>query len=51
MCSTPKPKRKFKAKITNGYIGTLSSWLYGILNASVSDIAKKIVSTLLRSIA
>ena len=102
MCSTPKPKRKVKAKTTNSSIGILSSmssekrrefalrannasehrieiqklkmlknkrlnkpnlksntkkkakivssWLYSILNTSVSDIANKVASKLLRSI-
>ena len=100
MCSTPKPKRKVKAKTANSSIGilssmssekrrefallannaserrieieklkmvknkglnkpnfkantkkkakTVSSWLYNILNTSVSDIVNKITSKLLR---
>jgi len=102
MCSTPKPKRKVKAKVTNDSVGilssmsskkrqsfakranqaserrieieklksiknksinkqniktntkkktkTVSSWLYKLLNTSVSDITNKIASKLLRSI-
>ncbi len=101
MCSTPKPKRKIKAKNTNSSFGilssmsdnkrrdfalranqasehriemeklklvrnrhlnnkntntkkkakTVSSWLYNLLNTSVSDIANRVTSKLLRSIA
>jgi hypothetical protein len=101
MCSTPKPKRKFKTETINNTVGILSSlnsenrrafalranqasdrciereklkifqnkhlnkpnikintkkkaktvsnWLYIILNTSVSDIADKIATKLLRS--